>query len=137
MLATLFFFFFFPVVVRFSGQHFAIAFHFAGWLFLCLSVMGGSTFLSIESKNFEFSIEEGGSFFMLWIVERGRNSLRSDVLMGRESAFRLLFQMEELLSKQSFDHFARTIREGEKVLILQMRSNAHGTFLLFFELLHG
>ena len=94
-------------------------------------------FLSIESKNFEFSIEEGGSFFMPWIVERGRNSLRSVVLMGRESAFRLLFHMEELLSKQSSDHFARTIREGEKVLILQMRSNAHGTFLLFFELLHG
>lgn len=75
-------------------------------------------FLSIESKNFEFSIKEGGgSFFMLWIVERGGNLLRS-VLMGRESARRLLFHMEELLSKQSFDHFARTIREGEKVLIL-------------------
>ena len=134
MLANLFFF-----LLLFVSQDsiFAVAFHFAGWLLLCLSAIGGSTFLSIESKNFEFSIEEGGSFFMLWIVERGRNSLRSDVLMGRESAFRLLFQMEELLSKQSSDHFARTIREGEKVLILQMRSNAHGTFLLFFELLHG
>ena len=31
----------------------------------------------------------------------------------------------------------RTIKEGEKVLILQMGSNAHGMFLLFFELLHG
>ena len=98
--------------------------------------MGGSTLLSIESKNFEFSIEERESFFMLRIVERGQNSLRS-VLMGRESARRLLFHMEELLSKQSSDHFARTIREGEKVVILQMGSNAHGTFLLFSELLHG
>uniref|UniRef100_A0A7N2M8W5 Uncharacterized protein n=1 Tax=Quercus lobata TaxID=97700 RepID=A0A7N2M8W5_QUELO len=98
--------------------------------------MGGSTFLSIESKNFEFSIEEGGSFFMLWIVERGGNLLHS-ILMGRESARRLLFHMEELLSKQSSYHFARTMREGEKVLILQMGSNAHSTFLLFSELLHG
>ena len=31
----------------------------------------------------------------------------------------------------------RIIKEGEKVLILQMGSNAHGMFLLFFELLHG
>ena len=31
----------------------------------------------------------------------------------------------------------RTIKEGEKVFILQMGSNAHGMFLLFFELLHG
>ena len=58
--------------------------------------MGGSTFLSIESKTFEFSIEEGGSFFMLWIVEMGQNSLRY-VLVGRESARRFLFHMEELL----------------------------------------
>ena len=66
------------------------------WLVSCLSVMGGSTFLSIESKTFEFSIEEGGSFFMLRIVERGQNSLRY-VLVGRESARRFLFHMEELL----------------------------------------
>ena len=46
--------------------------------------MGGSTFLSIESKTFEFSIE------------RGQNSLRY-VLVGRESARRFLFHMEELL----------------------------------------
>ena len=57
--------------------------------------------------------------------------------MGRESAHRLLFHMEELLSKQSSDHFARTKRKGEKVFILQMGSNAHGMFLLLSELLHG
>ena len=45
--------------------------------------------------------------------------------------------MEKLLSKQYSDHFVRTKREGEKVLILQMGSNAHGMFLLLFELLHG
>ena len=59
LLANLFFF-----LLLFVSQDsiFAVAFHFAGWLLLCLSAIGGSTFLSIESKNFEFSIKEGGLF---------------------------------------------------------------------------
>ena len=98
--------------------------------------MGGSTFVFIESKTFEFAIEEGGSFFLLHIYERGRNSIRS-ICMGKESAKRILFHIEELISKQKLGQFARTVREGDRVLILQLVSNAHGTFLLFSELDNG
>ena len=50
--------------------------------------MGGSIFLFVESKSFEFSVEEGGTFYLLRIYERGRDSLRS-MFMGKESAKRL------------------------------------------------
>ena len=92
--------------------------------------MGGSTFVFIESKTFEFAIEEGCSFFLLRIYERGQNSLRS-VCMGKESAKRILFHVEELISKQNSGQFARMVREGDRILILQLGSNAHGTFLFF------
>ena len=97
--------------------------------------MGGSTFFFIESKAFEFSVEEGGSYFSLRIFERGHSSMHF-VFLGKESANRFLFHLEELNSKQSPGHFARTIREGD-VFILQLGSNAHGKFLMVFELLHG
>ena len=98
--------------------------------------MGGSTFVFIESKTFEFAIEEGGSFFVLRIYERGRNSIQS-ICMGKESAKRFLLHVEELLSKQKLGQFARLVKEGDRVLILQLGSNAHGSFLLFSELVNG
>ena len=60
--------------------------------------MGGSIFFFVESKSFEFSVEEGGSFFLLRIFERFKDSLRS-VFLGKEGAFRLLTYFEELISK--------------------------------------
>ena len=98
--------------------------------------MGGSTFFFTESKPFVFSIEEGGSFFLLRIFERGHTSVRF-VFLGKESANCFLSHLEELISKHSPSHFARTIGEGDIVFILQLGSNAHGTFLMVFELLHG
>ena len=86
--------------------------------------MGGSTFFFIESKAFEFSVEEGGSYFSLRIFERGHSSMHF-VFLGKESANRFLFHLEELNSKQSPGHFARTIREGDVVFILQLGSNAN------------
>ena len=56
--------------------------------------MGGSLFFFIESKSFEFSVEEGGTFFLLRIFERGKDTLRS-VFMGKESAKRMLSMMED------------------------------------------
>ena len=73
--------------------------------------MGGSTFFFIESKTFEFSVEEGGSLFLLRIFERVHTLLRS-VFMGKESANKFLFHLEELISKR---HYARKIRE-ERVI---------------------
>ena len=98
--------------------------------------MGGSVFSFIESKTFEFSVEEDGSYFLLRIFKRGLTSMRS-VFMGKESANRFLFHLEELISKQSPGHFARMIREGDIVFILQLGSNAHGKFLMVSELLYG
>ena len=62
--------------------------------------MGGSTFVFIESKTFEFVVEEGGTFYLLRIYERGRNSLQF-ICMGKGSAMRILIHIEELISKQS------------------------------------
>jgi len=98
--------------------------------------MGGSTFVFIEAKTFEFAIEEGGSFFLLRILERGRSSLRS-VCLSKECANRILFHVEELLSKPNLGQFARTVREGNSVLIMQLGSNAYGSFLLVSELDKG
>ena len=99
-------------------------------------IMGGSLFFNVESKSFEFCVEEGGSFFSLHIYERGRHTSRS-VCMGKESAKRLLFHVEELTSKHKPGQFVRTVQEGDRILILQLGSNAHGTFLLFSELDKG
>ena len=98
--------------------------------------MGGSLFCFVEAKSFEFSVEEGGSFFLLRIYERGRNSLRS-VFMGKECAKRMLSIMEKFILSELHDHFARTVREGETVFIIQSGSNAHGYYLMISELLHG
>ena len=98
--------------------------------------MGGSLFFFVESKSFEFSIEERGSFFLLRIFERGRDSLQS-VFLGKESAKRLFSIMGNFIYSESPGHFACTVREGETVFILQSGSNAHGSFLMISELLHG
>ena len=79
--------------------------------------MAGSFFCFVESKSFEFSVEEGGSFFLLRIYERGRNSLRS-VFMGKECAKRMLAIMEKFILSELHEHFARTVGEGETVFII-------------------
>ena len=98
--------------------------------------MGGSTFFFVESKTFEFSVEEGGTFYSLRIIEKGRDSSHF-VTLGKESAKRMLFNLEELASKQSLVQFSRTFREGNKIFIIQLGSIASGNFLLVFELIHG
>ena len=98
--------------------------------------MGGSIFFFVESKTFEFSVEEGGTFYSLRIFERYKDSLRS-VFMGKDSALRLLSYVEDLMSNTRPENFARTFRDGSKVFILQLGFNAHGSFLMISELLHG
>ncbi|KAK9995176.1 hypothetical protein SO802_024879 [Lithocarpus litseifolius] len=98
--------------------------------------MGGSFFFFIESKSFEFSVEEGGSFFLLRIFESSRAALRS-VFMGKECAKRLLTMLEDHNYSEPPIHFARTVRDGEIVFNLQLGFNAHGSFLMISELLHG
>ena len=73
---------------------------------------------------------------MLRIYERNKDSLRS-VFMGKESAKRILTYVEDLLSLSPLEQFARTFREGNKVFILQLGFNVHGSFLMISELVHG
>ena len=54
-----------------------------------------------------------------------------------KSAKRLLTYVEDLLSLAPPDQFARTFREGNKVFILQLGFNVHGSFLMISELEHG
>ena len=98
--------------------------------------MGVSIFFFIESKTFEFLVEEADTFYILCIYERSRESLCS-VFMGKESTKCLLAIFEDLMSNVSPGHFAQTFRDGDKVFILQLGSNAHGSFLMISELLHG
>ena len=98
--------------------------------------MRGSTFFFVESKAFEFFVKEGGTFYSLGIIEKGRDSSRF-VTLGKESAKRLLFNMEELASKQSPVQFSRPFREGNKIVIIQLGSNVGGNFLLVSKLIHG
>ena len=98
--------------------------------------MGGSIFFFVESKTFEFSIEEDGTYFMLHIFERNWDSLRS-IFMGKESANHLLAIVEDLMSNTTPGNFAQTSRDGEKVFILQLGSNAHDSILMILELIHG
>ena len=92
-------------------------------------------FSSSLSQN-EFSVEEADTFYVLCIYERSRESLCS-VFMGKESTKCLLAIFEDLMSNVSPGHFAQTFRVGDKVFILQLGSNAHGSFLMISELLHG
>ena len=57
--------------------------------------------------------------------------------MGKETALRLLSYIEDLISNTHPENFARTFRDGNKVFILQMGLNAHGSFLMISDLLHG
>ena len=65
---------------------------------------------------------------MLRIYERNRDSLRS-VFIGKESAKCLLDIVEDLMSNVTTGSFVQTFKDGDKVFILQLGSNAHGSFL--------
>ena len=59
------------------------------------------------------------------------------MFLGKESAKRLFSIIENFIYLKSPGHFARSVREGETVFILQSGSNAHGSFLMISKLLHG
>ena len=45
--------------------------------------------------------------------------------------------LEDFISTEPPGHFARTVRDGETVFILQLGYNAHGSFLRILEFLCG
>ena len=98
--------------------------------------MGSSIFFFIESKTFEFLVEEGGKFYMLHIYERNRDSLCS-MFMGRESAEHLLTTMEDVTSSANPGSFARTFRDDDKLFIMQLGANAYSNFVMISKLVHS
>ena len=72
---------------------------------------------------------------MLRLYERYRDSLRSE-FMGKQSAKRLLTIVEDLISNTTPGSFARTFN-SDKVFILQLGANAHGSFVMISKLVHG
>lgn len=51
-------------------------------------------FCFVESKTFEFLVEEEGTFYLLHIFKRGQYFLRS-VAMAKESAKRMFFNLQD------------------------------------------
>ena len=70
--------------------------------------MGGSLFFFVESKSFEFFVEEEDCY-LCW---------------------KTLSPLNPLVT-------ARIVRDGETVFIPQLGYNAHGYFLMFLEFLCG
>ena len=96
-------------------------------------ILGCSIFFFVESKTYEFSIEEGGTYYMLHTFERNQNSLQS-IFIAKESAKHLLAIVESHVIP---GNYARTFKDGDKIFILQLGSNAHGSFFMISELVHG
>ena len=76
--------------------------------------MGGSIFFFVESKTFEFSMEEGGTFYLLRIFERYKDSLRL-VFMGKESALCLLTYIEDLMSNTHPENFFMVVKRASSL----------------------
>lgn len=52
-------------------------------------------FFFVESKSFEFVLEQGGNSFKLCIVERGKGYLQS-IFLGRDGALWLLSTIDSV-----------------------------------------
>ena len=97
--------------------------------------MGGVRSFFLESKHFQFVLEEGGRFFRLQIFERGKFCMRS-VFLGKNAAFWLMSNIEHIIVGVSSKQFF-ILREGDTAFTLQWSSNSSGQFLLLTELKTG
>ena len=70
----------------------------------------------IESKLFEFILEEGGRTYGLWIFERGKNRMHN-VLLGKEGASPLHSMLVEIFSQPLDQQFIKPCMEGVKVML--------------------
>ena len=97
--------------------------------------MGGICSFFIESKLFQLVVEEGGNFFVLRIVERGKYFMKL-VFMGKSAALWLMKNIEHTVIGVSPKQFF-TLREGDSAYTLQRGSNSFCWFLLVSELKVG
>ena len=77
-----------------------------------------------------------GVLFSLYVFLREAEILY-DQCSWAKSAKRLLSMLEDFISIEPPGHFARTVRDGETVFILQLGYNTHGPFLIISEFLCG
>ena len=86
----------------------------------------------IESKLFQLVVEEGGNFFSLKILGRGKYYMQS-VFVGKSAALWSMKNLEHTVigvnSKQFF-----MLREGDSTYTLQWGSNSFGQYLSMTEL---
>mgnify|MGYP000905544632 CR=1 FL=1 len=97
--------------------------------------MGGFRSFFIESKLFQLVIEEGGNFFSLKILERGKYYMQS-VFMGKSAALWTMRNLEHTVSGVSPKQFF-TFREGDIAYTMQRGSNSYGQYLSVTELKVG
>ena len=97
--------------------------------------MGGVRSFFIESKFFQLVLEEGGRYFLLRILERGKFFMRS-VFLGKTAALWLMNSIEELVVGKSSKQFF-IFKEGDTAFTLQRSFNSSGQFLLLTELKAG
>ena len=97
--------------------------------------MGGFRSFFIESKLFQLVIEEGGNFFSLKILERGKYYMQS-VFMGKSAALWTMRNLEHTVSGVSPKQFF-TFREGDIAYTMQRGFNSYGHYLSVTELKVG
>ena len=79
--------------------------------------MGGFRSFFIESKLFQLVVEEGGNFFSLKIVERGKYYMQS-VFMGKSAALWVMRILEHTVIGVNPKHFF-TFRDCDSANTLQ------------------
>lgn len=94
--------------------------------------MGNRRWFSIESKSFEFNVEECGGILSLCIIERGRNKVHT-ISLGTKGMEWLRQGMIEVHGHPKDIGFIRTLWEDSKTFVLQKNRNEKGRFLLVIE----
>jgi hypothetical protein len=90
--------------------------------------MGNRRWFNIESKSFEFALEEHGGSVGVSIIERGRNSV-SGITLGTKGSTWLRKGMAEVHKLPPDQGYVRTLRDEGKTIILQKNRNARGRFI--------
>lgn len=97
--------------------------------------MGTSKFF-IESKYFEFILDSGGSFFMLWVVERDKGYYQL-IILGRDEAFWLLLIVDDDSRLENDLGYLRESREPQRALRGQWCNNFLGRYMAIKEFNDG
>ena len=93
-----------------------------------MSVGAGTRSFYIESKRYDFFMEEGKGPSSVKLFERGKYRLNS-VFTGKEGARWLERGIEENIVREEAPAFVRTFREHDKGYVMRRDNNKHGRYL--------